>query len=505
MKFNFIGRRFIYSLLVITLLEAVSYTALFYPDLNKIAFVVIVAAVFFLTIWKTEFGIYFVLAELIIGSKGYLFSLEYSGISISIRLAMFLAIFTAWFLKSIFTKKERFGNFSLIKWYGILLSFVVLGIMVGYYNGNPLKDIFYDMNGWLYFALLPVFLVSIRDHKSVQNLLQVIFASALSMISKTIVLLFIFSHQIQFIMPTLYKWVRDTGVGEITKMDNNFYRIFFQSHIYAVIIFFIIAYIVINVSRKNFTRSSYCLHILIGFFSALVTFISYSRSFWLGGLVGIVFLMYAILFIIKLTMKKSFEIGVVMFAVFAVVYVSTLAIVKFPWPNPSSFTGGLIEERTKDVTEEAASASRFKLLVPLFDKIKENPILGSGFGTSVTYETSDPRALAANPDGLYTTYSFEWGYLDTWIETGIFGLLAYLILLVSIYRFGLKVLRKYDIQSYEASLVIGLLTGLVVLSAVNATTPYLNHPLGIAYLLLVTAILTALNQTQLSGIDKNVQ
>ena len=31
-----------------------------------------------------------------------------------------------------------------------------------------------------------------------------------------------------------------------------------------------------------------------------------------------------------------------------------------------------------------------------------------GFGTSVTYETSDPRALETNPDGLFTTYSFEW-------------------------------------------------------------------------------------------------
>jgi O-antigen ligase len=234
---------------------------------------------------------------------------------------------------------------------------------------------------------------------------------------------------------------------------------------------------------------------IIGFLSSLVTFTSYSRSFWLGGIIGILFLMYSILFIVKLSMKKTFQVGISLLFVFALVYISVLGIVKFPWPSPSPFTGGLIEERTKDFADEAASASRFTLLAPLKDKIIENPILGSGFGTSVTYETSDPRALEANPDGLYTTFSFEWGYLDTWIEIGIFGLLTYLLLLITLFRYGLRLYHLYGSQQLEKSLILGLLTGIVVIAAINTTTPYLNHPLGIGYLLLTTAIFVSLNNS----------
>ncbi|MBL7047698.1 MAG: hypothetical protein ISR95_08755, partial [Candidatus Marinimicrobia bacterium] len=139
-------------------------------------------------------------------------------------------------------------------------------------------------------------------------------------------------------------------------------------------------------------------------------------------------------------------------------------------------------------------ASRFKLLGPLSEKIRENPVLGSGFGTSITYETSDPRALENNPDGLYTTYSFEWGYLDTWIEMGIFGLVAYLSLLLTLFRYGWKLYKKYIQHALESSLILGLLAGLVVLSAIHITTPYLNHPLGIGYLLLTTAIFVSLKK-----------
>ncbi|MFA6271537.1 MAG: O-antigen ligase family protein [Patescibacteria group bacterium] len=487
-----LGRTFVYTFLFITLIEFTSYTASFYPILKTGGFFALIIIAVGLAIWKMEYGIYFILAELVIGSKGYLFSYEISGTSISIRLGLFLSIFAVWAVREIFVRKFRFKNFGLIKWYGIVLVFVVMGILVGYLNNNPIKDIFYDVNGWLFFALLPVFITAVSNAKQIQKVFQVAAAAVLAMLIKTVALLFIFSHQVQFILPSLYKWVRDTGVGEITKMDNDFYRIFFQSHIYAIFSFFVISVILINVTRNNFKKRDYLIYLIIGFFSALVTFVSYSRSFWLGGIIGIIFLMYVILFIMKLPMKKTFQVGISMFAVFLVVYISVLGIIRFPWPNPSSFSGGLIEERTKDVTEEAASASRFKLLDPLMDKIRENPILGSGFGTSVTYETSDPRALAANPDGMYKTFSFEWGYLDTWIEMGIFGLLAYLLLLVSLFRYGLKAYALYIQRPLEGSLIIGLLIGLVVLCAINATTPYLNHPLGIGYLLLTTAVFVSL-------------
>ncbi|MBU0612734.1 O-antigen ligase family protein [Patescibacteria group bacterium] len=497
-----LGRTFGYTLLFIALIETISYAAYFFPVINMAGFFVLILVAVGLAIWKIEYGVYFILAELIIGSKGYLFFYEVADTSISLRLGLFLSIFVVWLIRELISRKFKFKNIGLIKWYGVLLFFVIVGILVGYFNDNPIKDIFYDVNGWLFFALLPVFITAISNAGQIQKVLQVASAAVSAMLFKTVLLLFVFSHQIEFVLPSLYKWVRTTGVGEITKMDNNFYRIFFQSHIFALFAFFIVAIIIINVSKKQFKTGDYILYWSLGFFSALVTFISYSRSFWAAGVVGLAFLMYTVLFIMKLSKKKTFQVAFAFVVVFFSVYLAALVIIKFPWPNPSTFSGGLIEERTTGVTEESASASRFKLLGPLADKIRENPLLGSGFGTSITYETSDPRALEASPDGLFTTYSFEWGYLDTWIEMGIFGLIAYLSLLVALFRYGLKLYKEYVQNPLESSLILGLLTGLVVLAAINVTTPYLNHPLGIGYILLATAIFVSLKKSISTGQDQ---
>ena len=55
--------------------------------------------------------------------------------------------------------------------------------------------------------------------------------------------------------------------------------------------------------------------------------------------------------------------------------------------------------------------------------------MGRGFGATVTYQTRDPRILADNGSGEYTTYAFEWGWLDIWLKLGIFGLAAYFLLI----------------------------------------------------------------------------
>ncbi len=106
--------------------------------------------------------------------------------------------------------------------------------------------------------------------------------------------------------------------------------------------------------------------------------------------------------------------------------------------------------------------------------------MGSGFGATVTYQSSDPRLVAASANGLYTTYAFEWGWLDVWLKLGIFGLLAYLALFAKIIFNGLKI---------GGYLSLSLATGLAVLIAVNIFSPYLNHPLGIGYLILAAAMI----------------
>ena len=61
------------SVLVFLFLDLLSYIAFFNLDLLKISFLIIVLAGAALTIYKLEYGILILLAELLIGSKGYLF------------------------------------------------------------------------------------------------------------------------------------------------------------------------------------------------------------------------------------------------------------------------------------------------------------------------------------------------------------------------------------------------------------------------------------------------
>ena len=112
----------------------------------------------------------------------------------------------------------------------------------------------------------------------------------------------------------------------------------------------------------------------------------------------------------------------------------------------------------------------------------------SGFGSVVTYRTNDPRILSSSPNGLYTTYAFEWGWLDVWLKLGFLGLLAYIILFLKIITDGLKI---------NKSLSLSLTVGLLVLMAVNIFSPYINHPLGIGYLVMAICIMDYLKK----GVD----
>jgi hypothetical protein len=153
-----------------------------------------------------------------------------------------------------------------------------------------------------------------------------------------------------------------------------------------------------------------------------------------------------------------------------------LAVLKIPYPPKTA--GGLdIKERFELIAEEAAS-SRWNLLPPLWTAIKHNAIGGAGFGATVTYVSNDPRVRALNPTGLYTTSSFEWGYLDIWLKIGLVGMLVYAWI---IWKITIKAL-KYDVPSRLIS-SLGPIFGLLAVLSVHIGSPYLNHPLGLGLVL----------------------
>ena len=130
----------------------------------------------------------------------------------------------------------------------------------------------------------------------------------------------------------------------------------------------------------------------------------------------------------KTSWKRTGKIILTLLVVLIIDVCFITALVNIKLPSKEGGGGisaaSLIKERVT-TTEEAAIGSRFQLLKPLLNKYLEKPIIGAGFGTTVTYTTEDPRSKQQN-NGLYTTYSFEWGYLDVLVKIGAVGLLVYL-------------------------------------------------------------------------------
>ena len=159
----------------------------------------------------------------------------------------------------------------------------------------------------------------------------------------------------------------------------------------------------------------------------------------------------------------------------------SLIIIKFPYPAPAGIfdASSLLSERATQLSDEAGASSRWQLLPELWGKIKTAPILGRGFGATVTYKSQDPRILSTNYSGEYTTYAFEWGWLDVWLKIGLLGLLAYISLLSKLI---------YDAIKTNSYLCFSLAAGLIIIFFVNIFSPYFNHPLGIGFLIVIASI-----------------
>ncbi|MBI4239668.1 glycosyltransferase, partial [Candidatus Uhrbacteria bacterium] len=480
-------------LVIIASAEVLSLLGYFYPVAKTIGFVAVTALVFLLSLKSLAFGIMAVAAELVIGSKGHLFALELGGFTLSIRMALFLVVFGSWLLY-LFKNHERFlfVRSFVFRWYLVLMGFVCWGVLIGVLNNNGLGALFKDANAWIFFLLAFPLFDAIRSHHALSHLWSVVTSALIAQLLKVGIVVYIMTHKsfgYEVLYP-FYRWIRETGVGEITQFPWGALRVFFQSGLYPFLFIFIAIPLVLVLTRSNTTVAFFSGHwrmvvLLSGCIAAVL--LSFSRSFWLAGACMIVALL--VFLAVSGRWKELGRITLVGGASLSVALLAIAAITFIPIPSQ---TGGIgldaFAKRFVDIDSEAAAASRWNLLPVLSHSIRENPLLGYGFGKAVTYISFDPRVREQNSAGTFTTYSFEWGWLDFVVKLGIGGLIAYVLLLAAIARQGYRLLKKKT----ETVLVSGLLLGLCALSLVHVFTPYLNHPLGIAVVLIASLVFTVL-------------
>jgi len=473
-------KNFKIAFLLIVILEIISFWCWQLPWLNLVIFPLILGVAFAISFKKIDYGLYLALAELFIGSKGYLFSLKLAGFALSIRMGLFLVIMLVWL---IMIKKNRLAVFfrkqnSYLYDYLFLAMFCLIGLINGFIH-QAYGDIYLDFNGWLFFGYLPVFFSAFYAPQFIKNCLNVFFAAVSFLSLKTIILLLVFAHQFNLPLEIIYRWIRNSGVGEITYVSGNFYRIFMQSQIYVLIGLLVIVTLILFSKNICLPKIKIRWLYVIAGLSSISILVSLSRSFWVGLSVSMIIL----LIFYARYIKPKFTVFLRLIASLILIISAEAVLLNIVTLN---FSDNLLNSRLNDPFTEAAASSRMSQLAPLWQSIKNEPLLGSGFGQTVAYVSNDPRIREQSPDGEYTTYAFEWGYLDIWLKIGLLGLLSYFIILGKVFSDSMVIIKR---RSSESWLVLGLVIGLISLGVTSTFSPYLNHPLGIGYVMIISAII----------------
>ncbi len=458
---------FIKWLGIFIILELLSGLAWRFNNLNWIILLIIALLTIFFLFKKPIYALYIPLAEIFWGSLGH--SFDYN--VISTRLLIFVLVLLIFVIKNIgqLKKIKILKDKALLRLYLFLLFFILVTAIAGYYNSYDLRKVFFDANAYIYLLYLPVW-YQVYDKKYLGNIFNMLKAAALIITIKTLILLNIFSQDYKFLdIDSIYKWVRDTRTGEITPFKDSFFRIFMQSQFYLILAWF---WLFLKQMKDFKNRNSF---ILLAIISAALL-VSLSRSFWLGIFVGLLFV------VVNIFIYQKKRISFYIFLSLATVGIAGILLVQVFYNLPIYKNINIFTQRTTSVTEPAAN-TRSQLWSPMWQVIKERPVIGHGFGKQITYQSSDPRIKNIdNPEGWTTTYAFEWGWMDQLVKGGTILVLLFVIWLIQLYY------RAYLKMAINPVLSLALTATLTSLLIIHIFTPYINHPLGLSFLMLISII-----------------
>lgn len=457
------------------------------------ALILVAAGTFLLALKNLELGLAVAFAELFANSHGHLMFASVSGFQIGLRMAVFVAVMLAWLVLVIAGKQKLICSTNKLKIFIPLFIAVALGFIIGFIQ-NGVGDAFADGNAYFYLAYIFPILSSQWSATNRRMILQVLTASAVYIVVLTSGLLYLFSHFLdQAFMGEVYRFIRDTRTGEMTQMDSGIFRIFIQAQLTAVIAFLVFTPFL---WIKKIGRNAWLCTLVVLSLMFSVILISLSRSFWVGLLAAaLAFVVLLVKFLWPGWPQVGKAIGSHLLSKILAIVILGLVIL-FPIPKPTlslSDLTSVLSSRSSTVSDSAID-SRWKLLDPMLGQIKQAPLLGSGFGQKVEFITDDPRIRAANPDGLYQTYSMEWGWLELWLKMGLLGPLAFLFL----YAMLVRGLWPY-LFSKNAWVGLGLISSLTLIFATHVFSPYLNHPLGLGFILFLVPFIQTKKPTKTVG------
>lgn len=443
---------------------------------------------------KLEWGLALAFLEIFVGGHGHLIDVSVSGFSLSVREVLFGVVMAVWAIQiaqgRVRPKFIAHRDLPLLALGGA----VVLATVVGFLQNSP-GNAFDDMNG--YFTLLYFFpFISITWTNENRRLFLQMFAVAATWVGMTtLVYLYAFTHLPGLASHVLYTFVRDARLAEVTLLTSGrgiqllgsspwYFRVFEQSQAISVafeLLLLAATFFLWREPQEKVPKGLWAMHALL-----IATILaSLSRSFWMGSVAafGLIILLLSLSRPKVVTLiKRHAQLGVTTLVAALTLFV----LVAAPLPPRPDLSESSFYKGKDDNTRGVAVSSRWNLLGPMVSEIKAHPLLGSGFGEEVTYISDDPRLRAVDPTGEVTTYRFEWGYHDIWLKMGLLGLFGFGWFFVTVISVAFESVYRRDAQAW---ITVGLTAGLVMLFVANIFSPYLNHPIGLGYMLFLLPFL----------------
>lgn len=443
-----------------------------HPLGRELFFGLAVAATFFVALRRLEYGVLILLAELLIGSKGHLFWLTLgSGTVVSVRMGLFVAVLLAWISTCIRRRcwpglvRSRAGWFVL-PLFALLAWGILNGLFVQQY---PVARVLEDANNWLFFAMVfPLYDVAAGNRACGTHVHAMFRAGIAFLIAKATFFFVVFAAAIPQLTQFLYHFERQTGGGQMASGSDGMWRIYFWSELFLIPALVCSLAVLFRAFQERRARMRDGAAVIAVVYALVLTLF---RSFWLGVIVAVA----AWVFLVWMHRTHAHPVGrplgkTVGVLILAVV-VSAFAIQAIGTGLALWAGGRRAIEKELFTTQEPGIRNRLNQAGPLWKQIKEAPIAGSGFGTTVTYQSIDARNY-----GAYTTTAFELGWLDMAMETGMLGVVAYVVLLGYLCRRWWIQMRQAVLHPAWGSAMIAMVVGLM---AVHLVSPFLNHPIGI--------------------------
>ena len=494
---QFFGKETWMWLLCGVVLYGIAPLAWWQPLIAFIGIILAGSVVYYLTYRNVVTGIALVLFELVIGGHGLLLHTDISIGILTLRHAIFIGFFSAYFVRFLLKKERlRFGRIHIT--IGLFLLWLLIGFLVGgVQNGWGVS--FDELNSYFYLTFLIPVLSRDWIGTEKRQILIAVFSGITFLALITLLFAFSYNHLPGKFMHIPYTVYRDARVTEVSLqviqaspagvvqhlmrpwlgLFPYWYRIFNTSHVYLFVgLCFYIAYALMHGLDRSVRRSWWSWVSLVG--SAVA--VSMSRSILLGLAVAIIVSGLSLLILGKLQVRRWHEwlFGLCVAGCGAILVFVMMAT--FPVPHRPDLREAIFYETSANTTRQAAVISRWTLLHELVLEIKKAPIFGYGFGKSLTYQSSDPRILSTS-NGTYTTYRFEWGYFDLWLKLGVIGVMLYAYMLWRLFGERITKIRGNSWLNW------GALMSVLGLCVIHIFTPYLNHPLGIGVIILATIIL----------------